>query len=337
MFFFAKKLLFNLDAERAHDFTLNALGLASNLGLLSKKAVVSKGRISLAGLQFPNRVGLAGGMDKNGKLLDSWAHFGFGFAEIGTVTPQAQFGNPKPRMFRLIEDNAIINRMGFNNAGLDYLVRQFKHRQNGEFILGANLGKNKTTENHLAEADYCLGMQRLFEHADYFTINISSPNTPGLRELQQPERIKALLSALIDFRNDLPVRRPVFVKLDPDLLDSDLFRVLDSIGQANVDGLIATNTTLNRPGTLKSKFSHESGGLSGSPLFDKAIERVSAIRTHFGSSFPIMGVGGINSVERGQIMMDAGADLIQVYSGFVFNGPTLIKQLALSLPLPKKK
>jgi dihydroorotate dehydrogenase len=177
-------------------------------------------------------------------------------------------------------------------------------------------------------------MQTLFPYADYFTINISSPNTPGLRELQQAERIKTLLTALVSFRNDLPLRRPVFVKIDPDLPDLDLYPVLESIGSAEADGLIATNTTLSRPGTLKSIYSAEPGGLSGSPLFDMALERVAKIRNFYGPSFPLMGVGGIDSLERGQTMIQAGADAIQVYSGFVFKGPTLIKQLALSLPLP---
>lgn len=334
MFLLARKLLFHLDAERAHNHTLQVLSLAAKFGLLSKKPMVGSNQIELAGLKFPNRVGLAGGMDKNGILLDAWAQFGFGFAEIGTVTPKPQNGNPKPRMFRLIEDEAIINRMGFNNAGLTQLALRFKQRQHTGFILGANLGKNKSTENHLAESDYCLGMQTLFPYADYFTINISSPNTPGLRELQQAERIKTLLTALVSFRNDLPLRRPVFVKIDPDLPDLDLYPVLESIGSAEADGLIATNTTLSRPGSLKSIYSAEPGGLSGSPLFDMAIERVAKIRNFYGPSFPLMGVGGIDSLERGQTMIQAGADAIQVYSGFVFKGPTLIKQLALSLPLP---
>ena len=332
MFLLVKKLLFLLDAERAHNLTLNALNFAAATGLLSKKPLFTSGQINLAGLQFPNRVGLAGGMDKNAMLLDFWAHFGFGFAEIGTVTPKAQHGNSTPRMFRLIEDKAIINRMGFNNKGLAHAAIQFKQRKPTGFILGANLGKNKTTENNLAEADYCLGMESLYPFADYFTINISSPNTPGLRDLQQPERIKTLLSALVRYRDDLPTRRPLFVKLDPDLTDSDLFSVLESLGNAKVDGVIATNTTLSRPNSLQSKHAKETGGLSGAPLFDRAIDRVGKIRTFYGRSFPVMGVGGIDSLERGQTMIEAGADTVQLYSGFVFKGPNLVKQLALSLP-----
>jgi len=332
VFFLAQKILFNLNPESAHNVTLHSLGLASRCGLLSNKPVFSKGQIELAGLKFPNRVGLAGGMDKNGLLLDCWAHFGFGFAEIGTVTPFAQKGNPRPRMFRLIEDDAIINRMGFNNKGLDYLAMRFKKRKQAGFILGANLGKNKSTENNLAEADYCLGMERLFPFADYFTINISSPNTPGLRDLQQPKRIQTLLATLIGYRNDLPFHRPLFVKIDPDLTDSDLLPILESIGSAKVDGIIATNTTLERPGNLKSRHAIQNGGLSGSPLFDKSLSRVEKIRTFFGPSIALMGVGGIDSLARGQSMIQAGADTIQVYSGFVFKGPELIKQLAISLP-----
>jgi dihydroorotate dehydrogenase len=333
VFFLAKKILFKLDAERAHNLTLNALYLAANVGLLSKRAYSSPGQIELAGLQFPNRVGLAGGMDKNGLLLDYWAHFGFGFAEIGTVTPKPQEGNPKPRMFRLIEDESIINRMGFNNKGLAYVALRFKQRHQTGFILGANLGKNKTTENEVAESDYCMGMERLYEHADYFTINISSPNTPGLRDLQKPARIKTLLNTLVLYRNDLPIRRPLFVKIDPDLSDSDLFSTLESVSAANIDGVIATNTTLSRPNSLKSINSAEAGGLSGAPLFEQSLDRVRKIRNFYGPSFPLMGVGGIDSVKRGQAMLEAGADTIQIYSGFVFKGPNLIKEMALSLPL----
>lgn len=337
MFFIAKKLLFKLEPEKAHNLTLNFLGLASKLGLLSNKPLFSDGKIELAGLNFPNRVGLAGGMDKNGILLDDWAHFGFGFAEIGTVTPKAQSGNPKPRMFRLVEDEAIVNRMGFNNKGIDHLALRFKKRKPAGFILGANLGKNKTTENNLAEADYCLGMDRLFPYADYFTLNISSPNTPGLRDLQHPERVKTLLSALIGYRNDLPLRRPIFVKIDPDLTDLDLIPVLEALGKAKIDGIIATNTTLGRPDNLKSRYAVENGGLSGAPLFEKSLGRVEKIRSFYGRTMALIGVGGIDSLERGQAMIEAGADAIQIYTGFVFKGPALIHQLALSLPIHGKE
>lgn len=335
MFLLAKRVLFAFDPETAHNATLGMLHFARRVRLLSVKPLTSGGNIALAGLSFPNRVGLAGGMDKNGVLLDSWAHFGFGFAELGTVTPQPQSGNEKPRMFRLLPDQAIINRMGFNNLGVQQLVEQFKKRQNNGFVLGANLGKNKLTPNEHAESDYIEGMRQLYPYADYFTINISSPNTPGLRELQDAQRIKSLVQSLCQFRNELPIRRPVFIKLDPDTDSNDLPPILEAILQGGADGIIATNTTTCRPNHLKSPHANQSGGLSGEPLFELSLKRVSEIRAFTGSGFPLMGVGGINSVQRGQQMLEAGADLIQVYSGFVFKGPTLIKDLALSLPKTK--
>jgi dihydroorotate dehydrogenase len=335
MFSVAKRVLFALDPETAHNATLSMLHLGRRLGVLATTPMTSSGKITLAGLSFPNRVGLAGGMDKNGVLLDSWAHFGFGFAELGTVTPRPQSGNEKPRMFRLLPDQAIINRMGFNNLGIEHLVEQFKKRNHNGFILGANLGKNKVTANEDAEADYIEGMRKLYLYADYFTINISSPNTPGLRELQDAHRIKSLVHTLCMVRDELPIKRPVFIKLDPDTDSTDLPYILEAILQAGADGIIATNTTTHRPNQLKSPQAKQAGGLSGEPLFEIALKRVAEIRAFTGSGFPLMGVGGINSVQRGQHMLEAGADLIQVYSGFVFKGPTLIKDLALSLPKTK--
>lgn len=323
-------LLMRLDPERAHAVTLDLLRIAHRLGLLSP--VRASGRaVHRMGLEFANRVGLAAGFDKNGVCIDALGGLGFGFVEVGTITPRAQPGNPRPRVFRLRESRAVINRMGFPNEGLEALIARLARRQY-RGVCGVNIGKNAATPLDEAGADYAACLQAVYAHADYVALNISSPNTARLRELQQQSRLTPLLEALLELRGRLAVEHgrhvPLLVKLSPDLSDEDLTATARLIGSLALEGVIATNTTIRRPGLEDQRGAAEQGGLSGAPLLPSSLETVRRLRAELGPRATIIGVGGIDSVSAAQSMLAAGADLIQVYTGLVYRGPRLIRELA---------
>jgi len=274
-------------------------------------------------------VGLAAGFDKDGKYYDVMSHLGFGFIEIGTVTPVPQDGNPQPRMFRLPKDQGLINRMGFNNEGVDALVSRLKNRKKTKVIIGGNIGKNKVTPNAEATSDYEICLEKLYPHVDYFVVNVSSPNTPDLRALQDKEPLTQLLSHVMHLRSSKETKKPVLLKIAPDLSQGQLDDVLDIVKEVKLDGIIATNTTIDRSNldtNINEVESIGNGGLSGLPLRHKSLDIVKYIRSE-NPTLPIIGVGGITEPEHAIAMMDAGADLVQVYSGMVYSGPSLIKNI----------
>ncbi len=341
--------LFQMDAEAAHDFTLQWLARTqhSPLACAYRQSRVSD-PVVVAGLTFPNRVGLAAGLDKNARCIDAWAAMGFGFVEVGTVTPLPQPGNPKPRMFRLPEAQALINRFGFNNEGLDAFIANVQSsrclKQAERPIIGLNIGKNAATPMEDATSDYLKGLEGVYAHADYVTINISSPNTKNLRQIQNDAALGGLLQALNERRELLASKHnkniPLFVKIAPDL-DADQIQAIagvlrhfgvDASGRANQRwGLIATNTTLARDRVKHLNHGGESGGLSGAPLTESSTAVIRQMRRALGADFPIIGVGGVMSAQDAADKIQAGADLIQVYSGFIYNGPPLVKDCALAL------
>jgi len=281
------------------------------------------------GIKFSNPVGLAAGFDKEAQFVDEFASLGFGFIEIGTITPKGQPGNPKPRLFRLKEDEALINRMGFNNEGVDMAVNRLKKRKS-KVIVGGNIGKNKLTPNEEAFRDYEISFEALFEHVDYFAVNVSSPNTPNLRELQEKEPLKQLLMRLIERNKSKKQPKPILLKIAPDLTDEQLQDIIDIVEELNLAGVIATNTTISREGlsidqSLLEKIGD--GGLSGKPLKDRSTEVIRYLHDHSTSKFPIIGVGGINAPEDALEKIRAGASLIQLYTGFIYQGPSLIKKI----------
>lgn len=283
----------------------------------------------MAGLKFPNRVGLAAGFDKDAKWLDALALLGFGFVEIGTVTPRAQSGNPKPRLFRLVEDEGVLNRMGFNNEGLVPAVARLVRRPEG-LVVGGNIGKNKTTPNDRAVDDYLTCVDAMHAHVDYFVVNVSSPNTPGLRELQDKEPLTALLRAVVKRNVGHPGKRPVFLKIAPDLTDGQLNDIVDIVLSEGVDGVVATNTTISREGLATDSESVSAmgpGGVSGAPVRARSTEVIRHLAAKSQGQFPIIGVGGIDSVKAAHEKLDAGASLVQVYSGMIYQGPGLPSRL----------
>ena len=287
----------------------------------------------MAGLKFPNKVGLAAGFDKDAKWLDALALLGFGFVEIGTVTPRAQSGNPKPRLFRLVEDEGVLNRMGFNNEGLVPAVARLVRRPEG-LVVGGNIGKNKITPNDRAVEDYLACVDAMHAHVDYFVVNVSSPNTPGLRELQDKEPLTALLRAVVKRNAGHPGNRPVFLKIAPDLTDGQLDDIVDIVLSEGVDGVVATNTTISREGLATDAETVEAmgpGGVSGAPVRERATEVIRHLAAKSQGQFPIIGVGGIDSVEAAQEKLDAGASLVQVYSGMIYQGPGLPSRLVQGL------
>jgi len=335
MYSMLRPLLFALDPETSHDLCLDMLSAAERLKLikLMKSKVVSSPK-QVMGLTFDNPVGLAAGLDKNGDYFNALGALGFGFVEIGTITPKSQPGNTKPRLFRLNDEQAVINRMGFNNKGVDHLVEKVKRRRyNG--ILGINLGKNKITPEENALSDYVIGMEQVYAHADYITINISSPNTPGLRNLQYGDALKSLLSGIDDKRESLSQshdrRVPIAVKIAPDNDNEALKSITDALMEFKMDAVIATNTTLSRDGVQNSEHKDEAGGLSGAPLAELSTETVATVKSLVGDDLPIIGVGGISSGDDAKAKIDAGADLVQVYSGFIYRGPELVGEISQSL------
>ena len=281
------------------------------------------------GLKFENPVGLAAGFDKDAKLFDELASFGFGFVEIGTVTPLPQEGNPKPRLFRLKEDSGIINRMGFNNQGLESVVARLR-RKRSNIIIGGNISKNKETPNDKAVEDYEICFEKLFPFVDYFVVNVSSPNTPGLRDLQQKAPLTALLNRLQELNSQKEKRKPILLKIAPDLTNEQLDDIIEIVADTKIDGVVATNTTIDRSGLKTDKTKVEaigSGGLSGQPIKARSTKVIEYLSVKSNKAFPIIGVGGIHSAEDAIEKLDAGATLMQVYTGFIYEGPSLIKRI----------
>ncbi len=326
-----KSLLFQMPPEQAHHFAMHALRMFLNSPLRplfrAMWANVPDKPVTIAGLTFRHPVGLAAGFDKDGVLYPHWSDLGFAFAELGTVTPRPQAGNEKPRLFRLSEDQALINRMGFNNEGVEALSRRLS-RSPKDLIIGGNIGKNKDTPNEQAARDYIHCIKHLHPLVDYFTINISSPNTPGLRSLQEKEPLNHLIREVVDFARSLPNAKPVFVKIAPDLEEDALGELVDVLMARKVDGVVATNTTLSRTG-LKSPtaLTQQSGGLSGKPVKSKSTAVIRFIHQQTQGQLPIIGVGGIFSPEDALEKLEAGASLIQLYTGFVYEGPGLVKRI----------
>ncbi len=329
MYRFARSFLFGLDAENAHGATLAALEAGYRTGTLGLVAQPPQPMpTKVLGLEFPNPVGLAAGLDKNGSHIDALFALGFGFVEVGTVTPRPQPGNPKPRMFRLPQHQAVINRLGFNNEGVDVLVRNVERANRRGGILGINIGKNKDTSNERAASDYLHCLERVYPLADYVTVNISSPNTAGLRELQEEQALRHLIGALRDAQEELAAqhgrRVPMLVKVAPDLSDDDIDAVARVLGDLQVDGVIATNTTVSRISVREHPLAHETGGLSGAPLLGQSTMVLRRLRTRLPASIPLIGVGGILSGADAVAKMAAGASLVQCYTGLVYRGPELI-------------
>jgi len=328
MYSLARPLLFRMDAERAHALGLAGLEAAYRCGLVSTLATKPKPLPTKAfGIEFPNPVGCAAGLDKNGEHIDALMALGFGFVEIGTVTPRPQQGNPKPRMFRLPEHMAVINRLGFNNGGVDALVRNVE-RAKREGILGINIGKNKDTPNEQAVDDYLYCLERVYDYADYVTVNISSPNTAGLRDLQGEEALRVLVNELRGAQEDLAAVRghrvPLLVKIAPDLSEAEIEGVAGVFNAARIDGVIAGNTTVDRGPVIAHPLAAQVGGLSGKPLYEKSTHTLRRLRLHLDNTIPIIGVGGITEGADALGKVSAGAQLVQFYTGLVYRGPELI-------------
>lgn len=336
MYSLLRRLLFLFDAETVHVFSLNFLSFMNSIGLLRlfvKKRVDAP--VTVMGIEFPNAVGLAAGLDKNAAHIDALAQCGFGFIEVGTVTPLAQPGNAKPRLFRLEADNAIINRMGFNNAGVDALVSRVKSSKK-QCVLGINIGKNKDTPLENAVDDYLKCMQQVYSYADYITINISSPNTPGLRQLQHGEGLTSLLKQLKSRQKELSEHYqryvPLAVKIAPDLNESEIEDIAQRLLAAKIDAVIATNTTNSRPPTLIcQELASEEGGLSGQPVFEISTRVLKQLVTVLDGRIPVIAAGGITSPYDALVKIKAGASLVQIYTGFIYSGPKLVHDCAVLL------
>lgn len=325
----AKKLMFKLDPETSHDLALQSMNLAGQLGLPRLLgAETLQDPVEVMGLRFPNPVGLAAGLDKNAVAIDGLADMGFGFLEVGTVTPRPQPGNDKPRIFRLPEQTAIINRMGFNNAGVDTLLNNIdKSRYKG--ILGINIGKNKVTPNEKANEDYLFCLRKVYSRASYVTVNISSPNTPGLRTLQYGESLSSLLDALKSEQAKLSRLHdryvPIALKIAPDMTEDEIVMVASALKSYEMDGVIATNTTLSREGVEGLPFGDEAGGLSGGPVRSRSTRTIQTLSSELAGALPIIGVGGITDGFDAVEKLNAGASLVQIYSGFIYRGPKLVR------------
>ena len=334
----ARPFLFGLDPEAAHDLTLRSLARLQGTPLAALwSSPLVEDPVELAGLRFPNRVGLAAGLDKNARCIDALGAMGFGFVEVGTVTPLPQPGNPKPRMFRLPQAEALINRLGFNNDGLDAFVanvRQSSFRRRGR-ILGLNIGKNAATPIDQATRDYLLGLAGVYPHADYVTVNISSPNTSNLRALQSDEALDGLLSALATRREELARehgrRVPLFVKIAPDLEGAQVDVIEAALRRHGIDGVIATNTTVARDAVGGLPHAQETGGLSGRPVLAASNLVIAQLRAALGASFPIIGVGGVLGADDALSKLRAGADVVQIYTGLIYRGPAIVPEVARAL------
>lgn len=325
-----RPILFCFDPEAVHHFTFSAVRIANKIpgfsSLFKSLYEVNDKRLEreVFGLKFKNPVGLAAGFDKDAKLYQELSNFGFGFIEIGTLTPKGQEGNPKQRLFRLKEDSAIINRMGFNNGGVEAAVKRLK--QNKGVLIGGNIGKNKVTPNEEAVKDYEICFNALFDYVDYFVVNVSSPNTPNLRALQDKEPLTQLLQTLQNLNNTKSAPKPILLKIAPDLTDEQLLDIIDIVKETKIAGVIATNTTISREG-LQSINRIEAGGLSGKPLTKRSTEVIRFLSEKSNKAFPIIGVGGIHTAEDAIEKLEAGASLIQLYTGFIYEGPALVKAI----------
>ena len=330
MYKILRNFLFLFDAELIHEFSVKFIRIFSSIPIF--KLIIRKifvvNHVSLEkklfGLTFKNPVGLAAGFDKNAEYYRDFSNFGFGFIEIGTVTPLPQPGNPKKRIFRLVEDKSLINRLGFNNKGVEAVANNLKKRR--DIIIGANIGKNFFTENVDAHNDYLICLKDLHDYIDYFAVNISSPNTKGLREFHDRELLKPLLEKLVNQNNNMTSRKPLLLKISPDINDQQIDDIVQLVLELQIDGVIATNTSIQRDGLL-SKYKEEKGGLSGMKLKDRSNSIISYLRKKLGRDFPIIGVGGIMSAEDALEKIKCGADLVQLYTGFIYEGPSLIKRI----------
>jgi dihydroorotate dehydrogenase len=334
----ARPFLFGLDPETAHELTLQSLAMVQGTPLqwAYRNAFVDD-PITLAGIRFPNRVGLAAGLDKNARCIDGLGSIGFGFIEVGTVTPKPQPGNPKPRMFRLPQANALINRLGFNNDGLQAFVSNVQRssfRGKGR-VLGLNIGKNAATPIEDATSDYLTCLEGVYPHADYVTVNISSPNTANLRSLQSDEALDALLGAVAKKRGELARKHgrrvPIFVKIAPDLDDAQVGVIAATLKRHEMDGVIATNTTISRDAVKGLPHAEEAGGLSGAPVLEASNRVIGQLRAALGKGFPIIGVGGVMSAKDAVAKLDAGADVVQIYTGLIYRGPELVNEVARAI------
>jgi len=329
-----RPLFFLFDPEKIHHFTFSIIRFLNRIPLMSsvfKRLYLFEDKRlerELFGLKFKNPVGLAAGFDKDAKLFNELSNFGFGFVEIGTLTPKAQDGNPKRRLFRLQSDSAIINRMGFNNGGVTEAVERLKN--NKGVLIGGNIGKNKVTPNEEAVEDYKICFHALFDYVDYFVVNVSSPNTPNLRELQDKEPLTKLLQTLQDLNTKKDKPKPILLKIAPDLTDEQLLDIIVIVSDTKINGVIATNTTISREG-LQSENKNETGGLSGKPLTNRSTEVIRFLSEKSNKAFPIIGVGGIHSAKDALEKFEAGADLVQLYTGFIYEGPKLIKDINRTL------
>jgi dihydroorotate dehydrogenase len=328
--FIIRPILFWFDPEKVHYFTFTLIRVLSKIpgfsSLFKLLYEVNNKRLEVEvfGLKFKNPVGLAAGFDKDAKLFKELSSFGFGFIEIGTLTPKQQDGNPKKRLFRLKKDNAIINRMGFNNGGVQEAVERLKKNKN--VLIGGNIGKNKLTPNENAIDDYEICFNELYDFVDYFAVNVSSPNTPNLRELQDKEPLTKLLNALQILNSHRTKQKPILLKIAPDLTNEQLLDIIDIVRETKISGVIATNTTISRDG-LDSKNKIEMGGLSGKPLTNRSTEVIRFLSEKSNKSFPIIGVGGIHSADDAIEKLNAGASLVQLYTGFIYEGPALVKAI----------
>ncbi|WP_281239047.1 MULTISPECIES: quinone-dependent dihydroorotate dehydrogenase [Flavobacterium] len=327
---FIRPILFCFDPEKVHYFTFSLIRIVSKIpgipSLFRFLYQVNDKRLEteVFGLKFKNPVGLAAGFDKDAVLYKELSNFGFGFIEIGTLTPKPQPGNDKKRIFRLVEDSAIINRMGFNNGGVLAAVEQLK--KNNGVLIGGNIGKNKVTLNEDATSDYEICFDALFDYVDYFVVNVSSPNTPNLRALQEKEPLTQLLQTLQNKNLSRPIQKPILLKIAPDLTDEQLLDIIDIVQETKIAGVIATNTTISRNG-LNSLNQTETGGLSGKPLTSRSTEVIRFLSQKSNKAFPIIGVGGIHSAEDALEKLEAGASLVQLYTGFIYEGPALVKKI----------
>lgn len=330
-----RSILFLFDPEKVHYFTAAAIRFVLKIPgmkfIWNKLYSVNDPLLkkTVFGITFDNPVGLAAGFDKNANMFNDLAYCGFGFIEIGTITPKGQPGNDKPRLFRLKEDEGIINRMGFNNDGVDCAIENLKKKKT-KIIIGGNIGKNKVTPNEDANADYVFSFNQLFDYVDYFVVNVSSPNTPNLRELQEKEPLKQLLSEIQVHNRQKPNPKPVLLKIAPDLTNEQLDDIIEIVNEIKLDGIIATNTTISRDNLKTNKLKVEAigaGGLSGKPVKNKSTEVIRYLAEKSNKSFPIIGVGGIHSAEDAIEKLEAGADLVQLYTGFIYEGPSLVKRI----------
>lgn len=341
MYRLIKPLFFKFDPEEVHYFVVKRLNWFHDHFPLGKTILRSSFDIHIKGLErevfgikFRNPVGLAAGFDKNGEYIEALSNLGFGFIEVGTVTPLPQPGNDKPRMFRLEQDSAIINRMGFNNKGVDTLAERLRvlKAKDNSIVIGGNIGKNKNTPNEDAVLDYIKCFDRLFDVVDYFVVNVSSPNTPGLRALQEKEPLTLLLKTLQDRNSKDGISRPILLKIAPDLTNEQLDDIVDIVKETGIAGVIATNTTIDREGLYTApEIANEMGGLSGKPLTKRSTEVIRYLSERSGKAFPIIGVGGIHSPQDAQDKLDAGASLVQLYTGFIYEGPGLVKRICKAL------